>query len=155
MIRIILSIFSTLFFALVFFINSANAEQFSSFDDYVVHYNALTTDQILPSVARPYGILRSKNRVLVNIAVQKKVMGTPVQAVEAALTVSATNLSAQLKNIEMRQVSSKGDGDSKAIYYIGELPISHEELVKFKISVTPAGTDVTHEFSFEQQFFTR
>ena len=29
------------------------AEQSSSFGDYVVHYNALTTDQIEPSVARP------------------------------------------------------------------------------------------------------
>ena len=153
--RTIRSIFIALFFAAGLFISTANAEQFSSFDDYVVHYNALTTDQILPSVARPYGILRSKNRALINIAVQKKVMGTPVQAVEAALSVSATNLSAQLKNIEMRQVSSKGDGDSNAIYYIGELPISHEESVKFKVSVTPAGTDITHEFNFEQKFYTR
>lgn len=133
----------------------ASAEQSSSFDDYVVHYNALTTDQILPSVARPYGILRSKNRVLVNIAVQKKVMGTPVQAVEAVVSVSATNLSAQLKHVEMRLVSSTGDADSKAIYYIGELPISHEELVTFKVSVTPAGSDNTHQFDFRQQFFTR
>lgn len=143
------------FIALVCFTNTANAEQFSSFDDYIVHYNALTTDQILPSVARPYGILRSKNRVLINIAVQKKLMGTPVQAVEATLSVSATNLNAQLKNIEMRQVSSSGDGDSRAIYYIGEMPISHEELIKFKVSVTPTGTDLTHQFDFEQQFFTR
>ncbi len=143
------------FISLLYFADTASAEQFSSFDDYVVHYNALTTDQILPAVARPYGILRSKNRVLVNIAVQKKVMGTPVQAVEALLSVSATNLSAQLKNIEMRQVSSSGDGNSKALYYIGEMPVSHEELIRFKVTVTPVGTDLTHEFEFEQQFFTK
>ena len=84
-------------FVLANFSTAVFAEQSSSFDEYVVHYNALTTDQILPSVARPYGILRSKNRALLNIAVQKKVMGTPVQAVEADVTVTATNLNAQLK----------------------------------------------------------
>ena len=157
--KLLLAVFLTL----AGFSTIASAEQSSSFDDYVVHYNALTTDQILPSVARPYGILRSKNRVLVNIAVQKKVMGTPVQAVEADVSVTATNLSAQLKNVDMRLVTSTGDGqendegggNSKAIYYIGELPISHEELVTFKVSITPAGADITHKFDFRQQFFTR
>ena len=131
------------------------AEQSSSFDEYVVHYNALTTDQILPSVARPYGILRSKNRALLNIAVQKKVMGTPVQAVEADVNVTATNLNAQLKNVEMRQITSGADAGSTAIYYIGELPVAHEEMVKFKVSVKPAGNDRIHEFEFEQQFYTK
>lgn len=135
---------------------SANvlAEQSSSFGDYVVHYNALTTDQILPSIARPYGILRSKNRALLNIAVQKKVMGNPVSPVEATITVTATNLSAQLKNVEMRKITSSSGDDSMAIYYIGELPVANEETIKFNISVAPAGADQTHDFSFDQQFFT-
>lgn len=141
-------------FVLANFSTAVFAEQSSSFDEYVVHYNALTTDQILPSVARPYGILRSKNRALLNIAVQKKVMGTPVQAVEADVTVTATNLNAQLKNVEMRQITSGADAGSTAIYYIGELPVAHEEMVKFKVSVNPAGSDRLHEFEFEQQFFT-
>jgi len=144
-----------LFCSLLSYSGLVFAEQSSSFDDYVVHYNALTTDQILPAVARPYGILRSKNRALVNISVQKKVMGTPVHAVEAKITVIATNLNAQLKTVEMRQVSSGGDGDSKAIYYIGELPIDHKESLKFDVSITPSGTDLTHQFDFQQQFFTK
>ena len=135
-------------------LGTVHAEQSSSFGDYVVHYNALTTDQILPSVARPYGILRSKSRALLNIAVQKKLMGTPVEAVEAEVNVTATNLNAQLKTVEMRPISSSSGEGSKAIYYIGELPVANEETVKFNVSVTPAGSDQTHEFSFSQQFFT-
>ena len=142
-------------FALISFGGIAVAEQSSSFGEYVVHYNALTTDQILPSVARPYGILRSKNRALLNIAVQKKVMGTPVQAVEADVTVTATNLNAQLKNVEMRQITSGAETGTTAIYYLGELPVAHEESVTFKVSVTPSGGDRTHEFEFEQQFYTK
>ena len=148
------TILLVLSFAFALFCNALHAEQSSSFGDYVVHYNALTTDQILPSIARPYGILRSKNRALLNIAVQEKVMGNPVSPVEADIKVTATNLSAQLKTVEMRKITSSGSDDSMAIYYIGELPVANEETIKFNISVSPAGSSQTHEFSFDQQFFT-
>lgn len=134
---------------------SASAEQSESFGDYVVHYNALTTDLIEPSVARPYGILRSKNRALINISVQKKVMGTIGQPVSAEIAVTATNLNAQLKQVDMRQITSGSPDGGKAIYYIGELPVEHEELVTFSIEVKPQGAAAEHTFSFKQQFFTR
>ena len=148
-------VITALFSASLVYSSLALAEQSSSFDNYVAHYNALTTDQILPSVARPYGILRSKNRALINISVQKKVMGTPVHAVEAKITVTATNLNAQLKTVDMRQVVSSDDDGSKAIYYIGEVPVAHKESLTFKVSIAPTGTDITHEFNFKQQFFTK
>jgi hypothetical protein len=148
------NILLVLSFVLAMHCSALLAEQSSSFGDYVVHYNALTTDQILPSIARPYGILRSKNRALLNIAVQKKVMGNPVSPVEADIKVTATKLSAQLKNVEMRKITSSGNDDTMAIYYIGELPVANEETIKFNISVSPAGSDQTHEFNFNQQFFT-
>ena len=40
----------------------ASAERSKAFGDFQVHYNALTTDLIEPSVARAYGIIRSKHR---------------------------------------------------------------------------------------------
>ena len=61
----------------------AQAEQARDFGDYVIHYNALTTDFLAPEVARDYGIRRSKHRGLVNISVQKKTAaaaGDPVAA---------------------------------------------------------------------------
>lgn len=142
--------------ALVFLLaaNNARAEQFSSFGDYVAYYNALTTDQIEPAVARPYGILRSKSRALVNISVQKKVMGIPGQAVTAKVVVSGTNLNAQLKQVDMRQIVSSGDEQSKAIYYIGELPVANEETINFTVEVTPEGEAQSHTFKFREQFFT-
>ena len=51
--------------------NAAFAERSDSFGDYQIHYNALRTDIIDPSVARAYGIIRSKNRALVNVAVSE------------------------------------------------------------------------------------
>ena len=134
---------------------SANAEQSSNFSDYVVHYNALPTNLIEPAIARPYGILRSKNRALLNIAVLRKVMGTAGQPVRAEVIATATNLNQQLREITMRQVTSSVEEGSSAIYYIGEFPVSNEENVNFEVSITPEGTSITHTITFEQQFFTQ
>ena len=41
---------------------------FSSFGDFELHYNAVRTDELTAAVARAYGIERSANRVLLNVA---------------------------------------------------------------------------------------
>ena len=128
----------------------AMGERADSYGVYAIHYNALTTDLIEPSVARAYGIIRSKNRALVNVAVLKKVMGTAGQPVTANVKVTATNLNSQLRNIKMRELNESG-----AIYYIGEFPVNHEETLSFVLDVTPAGETASHTTTFEQQFITR
>ena len=52
------------------------AENSKEFGDYVVHYNAFRSDTISPEVAKQYGLPRANNKVLINIAVLKKVMNT-------------------------------------------------------------------------------
>ncbi|MCJ7592014.1 MAG: DUF4426 domain-containing protein, partial [Woeseiaceae bacterium] len=37
--------------------------------NYVVHFSAQSTDQLPPTVAREYNIVRSKNRAMLNISV--------------------------------------------------------------------------------------
>ena len=125
------------------------AERSDSFGDYQIHYNALTTDLIEPSVARAYNIIRSKNRALVNVAVLRRVMGTPLQPVRATVTVEAVNLNAQLRTIDIRELNDGG-----AIYYIGEIPVGHNETLNFKLEVTPEGESTTHTTNFKQEFYT-
>ncbi|MCI0591123.1 MAG: DUF4426 domain-containing protein [Gammaproteobacteria bacterium] len=125
------------------------AEQSQTFGDYTVHYNAFTTDILEPSVARAYKILRSKNRVLVNVSVLKKVMGTTGQPVRAKIQARATNLSAQVKILEIREIRDKG-----AFYYIAETPVSDEETLKFTLHVIPDHEDEGHTITFQEQFFT-
>ena len=125
------------------------AERSDSFGDYQIHYNALTTDLIEPSVARAYNIIRSKNRALVNVAVLRRVMGTPLQPVRATVTVEVVNLNAQLRTIDIRELNDGG-----AIYYIGEIPVGHNETLNFKVEVTPEGESTTHTTKFEQEFYT-
>jgi len=126
-----------------------NAEQSKTFGDYAVHYSTFTTDMLTPDVARVYNITRSKSRALMNISVLKKVMDTTVKPVRATVVASATNLSAQLKNLEVKEISDQG-----AIYYIAEIPISDRETLNFNVTVTPEGEGSTYTLTFQQQFFT-
>jgi len=128
---------------------TAWAEQSQTFGDYVVHYNAFTTEIIQPAVAKQYGIKRSKNRAMYNITVLKKVMGTTGQPVEATVTGHASNLNRQMKMLNPRKVT-----EGNAIYYIGDLTVTDKETLNFEFKVTPEGKTTPFEVSFRQQFFT-
>lgn len=125
------------------------AENSQDFGDYVVHFNALSTSHLAPSVTRQYGIERSKNRGMINIAVLNKVLGTAGKPVPAEISATATNLTGQKRQITLREIQ-----EDTAIYYIGEFPISHEEVLRFSINVQPKGLDDAHEVNFRQAFFT-
>ena len=135
--------------ALAFSANGA-AQQSQDFGDYVVHYNALNTNLIPPQVAQGYGITRSPNRALLNITVLKKVMDTPGTPVKAAVTATGTNLTGQLREIEMREISDP----QGAIYYIGEFPVHHLETYRFEVEVAVADASEPLMVVFRQQFYT-
>jgi len=117
--------------------------------DYVVHFSAQTTDHLSPEVARAYDILRSPSRAMLNISVIRKSSNT---SVAATVTVSARNLTGQLKNVSMRKIEEPGE--TVAIYYIGETPVANRETLVFDIRVTPAGESGASEVRFKREFFT-
>ena len=120
------------------------------FGNYIIHINALTTDQLPPEIARGYKISRSKNRGMLNVSVRER-QGQMEVPVTASISVMAKNLSSQLKSIALREVT---EVDSAAIYYIGELPVGNEETLIFDIDVKPVGSRETFLVSYRQKFFT-
>lgn len=128
----------------------ARAEQSAGFGEYVVHYNALTTDVLQPDVARRYGLSRSKSQALLNVAVMKNVAGTAAQPTRASVRAHARNLNNQLVNLDMREVEDQG-----AIYYLGSTKVEHGDTLTFNIEVTPEGTAQPLRIEFRQEFFTR
>ena len=118
------------------------------FGEYTVRVNALTTDQLLPEVARGYGITRSTARVLLNVSVSQG-DSSAVQSTPAQLSVSVRNLSNQVKGIDMREAIVED-----VIYYIGELGVSHGETLVFDIDVSPVGIDEPYRLRYRKQFFT-
>lgn len=133
-----------------FFLTNVQAAQFKTFGDYVIHYNAISTQILLPKVARANDIVRSKNRALLNISVRKKASEGEMhdKAVSAAVTVTATNLTQQLSSVKMRRVQ-----EQDAVYYIGVFTIANEEVLDFNIQVDPEEKGTPHVITFRQQFF--
>lgn len=122
---------------------------FETFGDHVVHFNAQPTTMLPPEVARAFGIRRSGNRAMLNVTVLSRGEGDSSTPVSASVSVDATNLLGQGKDIRMRELR---EGD--AIYYIGEVMVANEEIITFNVSVRPEGVDAPHEFRFRQQFYT-
>ena len=138
--------------ASVFISQSVHADigpKFQTFGEYTVHYNAFTSDSLQPSMAKAYGITRSKNRGLVSISILKKTLsplGTPVKA---QVSAEANNLTGQWKKIPIREIVDGG-----AVYYISEFRVAHKEVLTFKVTAKPEGSDQELNFKFQQQFYT-
>ncbi len=126
-----------------------NAEQYVGMDDIQVHYNAISTDKLPPAVARAYGITRSQSRAMLNVTVLRSAasdeLGKPING---AVTASATNLTGQRRDIDMRRIEDAG-----AIYYVGFVRVSDAETLDFVVDVVPEGKDDSIEVAFRQQFF--
>ena len=114
--------------------------------DHIVHFSAQSTDQLEPDVARAYGIVRSKNRVMLTVSVLKE--GTTT-VIPAEVTVRTVNLAGQLKNVTMRKIQ-----EQEAIYYIGETAIANRETLVFNISITPEGATDASDVRFTRKFYT-
>ena len=114
--------------------------------DHIVHFSAQSTDQLEPDVARAYGIVRSKNRVMLTVSVLKE--GTTT-VIPAEVTVRTVNLAGQLKNVTMRKIQ-----EQEAIYYIGETAVANRETLVFNISITPEGATDASDVRFTRKFYT-
>lgn len=128
----------------------ARAESSQDFGDYVVHFNALTTDLLPPKVAAEYKIKRSGNHALLNLVVLRKVLSAPSQPVTATVSGTATTLTGQQRTLELREIR-----EPNAIYYIADFGVDNEETLTFRLDVRPEGEKDGYQVQFRQQFFTR
>lgn len=129
---------------------AARAENSQDFGDYVVHFNALTTDLLSPKVAAEYKIKRSGNHAMLNVVVLRKVLGATGQPVPANVTGTASTLTGQQRPLELREIR-----EPNAIYYIADFGVSNEESLTFHLTVTPEAAQESYSVQFRQQFFTR
>ncbi|MHB1093768.1 DUF4426 domain-containing protein [Thiobacillus sp.] len=125
----------------------AHAQIMQEFGQFEIHYNALTTDELQPEVARTYKIERSKTRGILTMSVLKKNKTGVPSPVPAKLSVYATNLTRQLTNVTMREVK-----EGAAIYYLGEFRIVPPDTLTFRATVEVPG-QLKQEITFDQKFF--
>ena len=123
-------------------------ESIKVFGDYVVYFNAITTDMLDAAIATEYNIVRSKNRVLLNIVMEHRpAIGAPV-AVPGTVKASATNLNGQLRNLLTREIK-----EADAIYYVAETQVVNGESLIFMIEATPESTTTPLQVRFQKEFF--
>jgi hypothetical protein len=125
-----------------------SAASSKDFGEYVVHFSAVQTDDLAPEVAQRHGIVRSENRAMLNVSMLQKQVEGPPEPVAGRVDVSATNLTGQLKNVNVREVV-----DGQAVYYIAEIPVSDGETLIFDISARPEGATSDFEVRFKQAFY--
>ncbi|MCB1857729.1 MAG: DUF4426 domain-containing protein [Gammaproteobacteria bacterium] len=126
----------------------AAAENSTRQAGYVVHHNAIPTALLTPEIASAYGIIRSKYRGMLSVSVIKQIPNTTGTAVTARIAASARNLTGQTREIDMREVR-----EGEAIYYIGEFPIVHRELLTFTLDVHPENGPESIKAELSQEFF--
>jgi predicted small lipoprotein YifL len=118
------------------------------FGDYELHYNALRTDELTPEVARAYGIERSTNRVMLNVALLRRNADGSTTPVDGRVSARAYNLNGQLKNLEVRRIA-----EGPAVYFIGEVGISGSEILVFDIDAAPLDQATSFTVQFKREFF--
>ncbi|AUG10474.1 DUF4426 domain-containing protein [Pseudomonas sp. S09G 359] len=111
------------------------------FGDITVHYNTFTSSFLQPETAQAVGVVRSKNKGLINVSVVKGV--TPVAA---QVTGTIKDLSGKSEILTFKQITEKG-----AIYYLAPYSVPQQEYRTFTINVETGGK--AHGFSFVQELF--
>ena len=137
-------------FTLLAFGSSAYAESSQEFGNYVIHYNAFRSDTLSPEIAKQYNLTRRNNRVILNIAVLKKVLNTTGTPTAAEVTGHIKNLTGQMKGITFRKIT-----EGTAIYYLAESKFTEGEFLKFEIKVIPEGQTQAARLKFDKKFSTQ
>ncbi|MET0028569.1 MAG: DUF4426 domain-containing protein [Candidatus Thiodiazotropha sp.] len=124
------------------------AENSTEIPGYTIHHNAIPSASLEPTIAREYGIQRSKYRGMLNVSVIKNIPGTTGEPTDAIVMAKATNLRGQLISIPMRKIT-----EGEAIYYIGEFRIANQETLNFEIQVKPKGETRFYTATLSQDFY--
>ncbi|PKG57063.1 DUF4426 domain-containing protein [Shewanella sp. Choline-02u-19] len=127
-------------------ISSAFAEQKQKVGNYDIHYVALSSTFLTPSIAKSYGIKRSSYTGILNISVlDTNVDGNPAVPVE--ITGIANNLLDARVELKFREIR---EGDS--IYYIAEVPYRDDQEINFNIALKH-GSKLNTQLKFKQKFY--
>ena len=126
----------------------ATAEQFIEDKNYIVHYSAFNSTLLTPEVADANGLMRSRQRGIINIAVQRKQPGGQPKAVMAQLEGYTGQMGGSEIPLDF-QVVEEGD----AVYYLAEFRFHDGDKLNFDVKVKPTPDAASLKVSFSQSFF--
>lgn len=141
---------TTLLSALLLLLMSsfARAEQFVQDDQYIVHYSAFNSTLLTPEVAKAYDLMRSRQRAVMNVSVQRKMPDGSSKAVTSQLEGYTGALGGSERPLDFKMVT-----EGSAIYYLAEFLIGNGEKLNFDIKVKPTPDHKPIKVEFSQDFF--
>ncbi len=131
---------------LLFTAVGAAAQQSERFGPYELHYSVVNTTFLEPRVASTYGIVRGKNRAILNLAVREHV-GDSTRPRSMLLQGSTRDL-ITAQALEFQEVR-----EGEAVYYIAEFRFINEEWRFFTVDFRPEGAEETFRFELKHQLY--
>jgi hypothetical protein len=104
---------------------AASSQYRQQFGDVVAHYSAISTQNLLPEMAKHYGIARSRDRGLVNLALVRE---RSADSLRAAVSGSASPLAGGKTDIRFREIVEDG-----TVSYLGEFALNAPDTYTFTI----------------------
>lgn len=141
--------FLTLFLSAFVALNSARAEEVSSsknFGAYTVHYSTFNSLFVPAEIAGIHKLVRAKDQTLINITVQKTASSA---AVPARITGTAKNLLQQIKTVDFKTIEEPG-----AIYYLGAIRHTNEEIFHLDFTIVPEGESTPLQLRLTRKLYT-
>ena len=103
------------------------ADQFKQFGDWRVHYIAFNASMLSPSLAERYGIVRGRNKGLVNISA----VGVTGRGEKATVRGRFRNLLGQSRELDFRAIEDSGG----SVYYLATFDFENAETLRFEIEL--------------------
>lgn len=117
--------------------------------DIVVHYAAMSTQDLSPTMARQYGIRQNNKRAMLLINLQRQTAPGKTTPVRGTANGTARNLIGDQQTLTLRPAS---DGSTQDL--IAEFDIEHLEFLTFDVDVKPEGAKHPLKVKFQRQFFS-
>ena len=121
----------------------ANGEQFERFGDWQVHYIAFNASLLPPEVAERHGLVRGRNKGLVNITA----VGPAGPGAKVTIAGNFRNLIGQSFELDFREIV-----DGEAYYYLAAFDFDNAETLRFEIEID-LPEHGTERFRFQQPLY--
>ena len=139
-------ILQTLLWVLLSLAGTVARAELRQFGDYDVHYTVFASDFLQPETASALGIVRAKDRAVLNVSVRRRVPGDATgHPVEARPSGTLSDL-VHPKELEFTPVHEPG-----AIYYLAQFPFRDAEQLLFRLRI--GLEDRTVEMQFDKTLY--
>lgn len=116
--------------------------------DYEVLYSVFSTSFLSPEIASAYGIVRSKARGMVNVAVVPAGGDARTRGRSSLIRGHVSNIIGQRQDLDFMEIN-----EGAAVYYLAPFSFQNEDFMTFKIRVQPDPNKPAHPLSFQRTLY--